>query len=130
MSPFETQKRSRWFENMQEQAKYAHLITPSDDWSERAIKCIEPAGFCGAVVTAPQLTRELEPMIGPPPNRQAVNTVVRRLRRNGCARKLDSVRKDPEDYRANPEYEIGTDLTAALGARTVRRPVRDMRDRA
>jgi hypothetical protein len=103
LSPFETQKRSFWFRNMLEQAKYN--IEVGAPWQDRALVALSIADMDGTF-TSPEIERHLTPFIGPAESRHSVDLLLRKARNRGLVRRLDTKRCGEGDYRPSAEYKF------------------------
>ena len=110
---FETQMRSDWFKEMMVVAR-SNFGHQEQSWPDRALLAISTAELDGKAVTANEIVAAMKPLLGPPPTRHSVNSMLRKARKRGIARKTEDFRYVRNTKRKDPVYEImGTvDLTA------------------
>lgn len=95
LSPFETQRRSEWVQQMLRSAgsTFGHEDIA---WRHRALLAIPEAGIEGQTLTTVELEDALIPLIGPATNLQSRNAAIKR----GCAHGIivEAGKKKPDGY--------------------------------
>ena len=102
---FLTQKNSRWFENLEQQAQH-NIGYVKESWTTRAMIALGPAEMEGKMFTVNEIERKLAPYIGFAENRHSLNNMVRRACRRGIITRTGQKRYAEGDKNPYPEYLI------------------------
>jgi len=105
MSPFETQKHSKWFINMRDVARNGF-----DDhelpWPKKCLMAFPAAGVEGKTLIGREIEAAVAPIIGFPPQRCKLGDAVTFGERHGIIIKTGTKRRAEGQPRMYPEYEI------------------------
>lgn len=102
---FLTQQRSRWFQNLQEQARN-DIGFIKESWTTRAMIAFGPAGMEGKLFTVNEIELALAPFVGLSQNRHSLNNLVRRAARRGIIERTGKKRYVKGTRNPYPEYKV------------------------
>jgi hypothetical protein len=105
LSPFETQRRSVWGQNLIEQGKhnFGHLGL---SWQRRALLAFKHADLMGKKLTANEIHEAVSPFVGINTRRDGMSSVMQDAVRHGIIRPTGRKKKVEGIRNRYPEYEV------------------------